>query len=144
MATPRRTQRSPQRSSDRLRDALKERKEALERQAATAEILKVISRSPASTQPVFEAIVAAALKLCSARSANAVTFDGELIHVAAVAEAGASAAAALRRHFGSYPKRPSRDTANTRAILERCGLAGESRSSRGSDRKRLLSTPRRS
>ena len=94
-----------------------ETREARERQTATAEILKVISRSPTSTQPVFEAIVAAALELCSARSANAVTFDGTLIHVAAVAEAGASAAAALRRHFGSYPKRPSRDTANTRAIL---------------------------
>ena len=96
-----------------------ETREALERQTATAEILKVIASSPADVQPVFEAIVTAALKLCAATSANAVTFDGELIHVAAVAEAGASAADALGRHFGTYPKRPSRDTANTRAILTR-------------------------
>ncbi|HEU0258961.1 MAG TPA: GAF domain-containing protein, partial [Burkholderiales bacterium] len=96
-----------------------ETREALERQTATAEILKVIARSPADVQPVFDAIVTAALKLCAATSANAVTFDGELIHVAAVAEAGASAAEALGRHFGTYPKRPSSDTANTRAILTR-------------------------
>ena len=96
-----------------------ETKEALEQQTATAEILKVISSSPTNVQPVFDAIVAAALKLCAAASANAVTYDGQLIHVAAVAEAGSSAAEALARHFGTYPKRPSTDTANTRAILTR-------------------------
>ncbi|RZU00633.1 GAF domain-containing protein [Rivibacter subsaxonicus] len=91
--------------------------EALEQQTATGEILRVISQSPTDVQPVFDTIVAAALKLCAASSANVVTFDGELIHVAAIAPVRPEGADALRRHFGSYPRRPSRDTANTRAIL---------------------------
>ena len=40
--------------------------EALEQQAATSEILRVISESPTDAQPVFETIVKAALKLCRA------------------------------------------------------------------------------
>src|SRR6185436_4380248 len=40
-----------------------ETKEALERQTATGEILKVISSSPTNEQPVFDAIVQSAVRL---------------------------------------------------------------------------------
>ena len=96
-----------------------ETREALERQTATAEVLRVISRSQTDVQPVFDTIAAAALRLCDATSANVVTFDGTLVHVAALASAQEQAADAVRTLFASYPRPPSRDSASTRAILTR-------------------------
>src|SRR5258708_37099993 len=46
----------------------KDLKEAREQQAATAEILKVIARSPDDVQPVFEAIAARSNRLVGALS----------------------------------------------------------------------------
>ena len=55
------------------------KEEAQEQQAATAEILRVISSSPADAQPVFNAIAVNALRLCDAKGAVVVRYDGELL-----------------------------------------------------------------
>jgi GAF domain-containing protein len=93
-----------------------ETKEALERQTATSEILRVISRSPTDVQPVFDTIADAALNLCKAANAIVFTFDGELIRLAAIASTAPEGADAMRKVF---PRPPSRETAAARAVLTR-------------------------
>ncbi len=88
--------------------------EALDQQAATSEILRLISQVRSTAQPVFEAIAAAALKLFGARTASVFTFDGTLLHAAALAIVDPEALAAVRKLF---PRTPGRDTAAGRAVL---------------------------
>ena len=95
-----------------------ETKEALERQTATADILKVISRFDTDLQPVFDAIAANALELCRATTGWVYRFDGDLIHIASAHGLRPEALAVLRR---DYPMRPSRGAATARAILT-CGV----------------------
>ncbi len=60
---------------------LNETKEALERQTATAEILKVIAASPADVQPVFDAIAASSNRLLSGYSTAVWRFRDEAMHL---------------------------------------------------------------
>src|SRR6188768_4268103 len=64
----------------------RERDGALQQQAATAEILKLISSSPADTQPVFEAIVRSGLKLFPDAAIAIALPDGDKLRAAAFAE----------------------------------------------------------
>jgi two-component system, NtrC family, sensor kinase len=93
-----------------------ETKEALEQQTATAEILRVISRSQTDVQPVFDTIVRSAVRLCDGLFSALYRFDGELIHPVAQHNYTPEALAELRRMF---PARPTRAHGGGRAILER-------------------------
>jgi two-component system, NtrC family, sensor kinase len=92
----------------------RERDEALEQQAATTEVLRVIARSPSDTQPVFDTIVTSASRLCKARFCWVFRFDGKLIHFAAEHGLSPEYMEAIRR---SYPIPPGRASAAARAVL---------------------------
>jgi len=90
--------------------------EVLAQQRATSEVLRLISRMHDSAQPVFDTIAQAALRLCGATAANVFTFDGALLHVAAMAVVDQKAADAVRTAF---PRPPDRATVSSRAVLAR-------------------------
>src|SRR5437870_3603627 len=90
--------------------------ETLEQQTATGEILRVISRSQADVQPVFDTIVRSAVKLCDGLFSALFQFDGELLHLVAQHNYTPEALEAARR---VYPARPTRALGSGRAILER-------------------------
>ncbi len=58
-------------------------KEALEHQTATSEVLDIIAGSPTDTQPVFDAIVNAAARLCAADATTIRFVAGDRLRVAA-------------------------------------------------------------
>jgi two-component system NtrC family sensor kinase len=58
----------------------RERDEALELQAASAEVLKIISSWPGDMKPVFEAMLVNALRICDAKFGHILLYDGERFH----------------------------------------------------------------
>jgi signal transduction histidine kinase len=77
--------------------------EAFEQQAATAEILNIISNSPTDTQPVFDAIVQSGLKLFPDALISLALRYGDMISAAAIAERDPERAEAWRRTISRTP-----------------------------------------
>jgi GAF domain-containing protein len=90
--------------------------ESLEQQTATGEILRVVSSSPTDTQPVFEAIVRSAARLCDGLFCAAFRFDGERLHRVAHHNFSPATAEALEAE-GPIPV--DRGSVSGRALLAR-------------------------
>ena len=58
--------------------------EALEREAATSEVLRVISSSPGQLEPVFQAMLENATRICGAKFGILFRYEGGLFHPAAL------------------------------------------------------------
>ena len=66
----------------------------------------MISRSPTDIQPVFEAIVESAARLCEAEFSVVARFDEGLLHLVAMNNMSSEEAEA---HRSVYPRPPTRD-----------------------------------
>jgi two-component system NtrC family sensor kinase len=79
----------------------RERDEALEREKATSEVLRVISSSPGRLDIVFQAMLENAVRICEAKFGVLYRFDGAAFHY--VAEVGAPTAyMEFNRHRGPF------------------------------------------
>src|SRR5215831_3754374 len=105
---PRRTRRLPGPPSEKKNIALLklELAEAREQQAATSEVLHVIASSPGDLQPVFQAMLENATRICGAKFGTLYLYDGDAFH----ATAFHNAPPAFIEHRKRAPLRPGPDT----------------------------------
>ena len=80
-----------------LRQRTSDLTESLEQQTATSEVLKVISISPGELEPVFNAMLANATRICDAKFGDLWLYDGETFRIAALHGAPSAYAEERRR-----------------------------------------------
>src|SRR5262245_15437901 len=79
--------------------------DASKQHAAIAEVLRIIAGAPAGVQPVFDAIVANAARLCDAAFSAVVMFEGGMLQLVAVNKMSPGEIAAYHTVFPRSPGR---------------------------------------
>jgi GAF domain-containing protein/CheY-like chemotaxis protein len=100
--------------------------EARDQQAATSEMLSVISSSPGELEPVFKAMLANAMRICEAKFGHLVLYDGEGFHAAHLHDVPQ----AYRELWDRGPVRPGPKTGlrrvlDTKQVVHIADLAAE-------------------
>jgi GAF domain-containing protein len=80
-----------------LRQRTDDLTESLEQQTATSEVLRVISSSPGELEPVFNAMLENAVRICQAHFGNLNLYDGRNMRIAAMVNAPPAFAELRRR-----------------------------------------------
>jgi signal transduction histidine kinase/putative methionine-R-sulfoxide reductase with GAF domain len=97
---------------------LNELRESLQQQTATSDVLQVISSSPGQLEPVFQAMLENATRICDAKFGNLLLYEDNAFRVAAMHGAPPAWAELRRRdpilRFG--PKNPLARIAETRQV----------------------------
>ena len=105
---------------------LSELRESLQEQTATSEVLQVISSSPGDLQPVFEAMLEKAVRICDAKFGNIYRCDGDTFHLVATHNTPAAFAEARRRSpFRANLETPFGRMIATKTAIQVANLAAE-------------------
>jgi class 3 adenylate cyclase len=105
-----------------LRQRTNDLSEALERQTATSDVLKIISSSPGDLQPVFNSILANATRICEAKFGTMWLREGDAYRVVALHNAPSAYEERRRRNrvfrpVDLHPKSPFRRLLETRQVI---------------------------
>ena len=92
--------------------ALEQLSEALEQQTATSNVLRVISSSPGELEPVFQAMLANAVRICEAKFGTLYLREGDAFRAAALH----NAPPAFAEFWQRGPHRPGASTVLSRVL----------------------------
>src|SRR5262249_22731023 len=106
---------------------LNELRESLAQQTATSEVLQVISNSPGELQPVFQAMLESATRICEAKFGNLALFDGTSLRMAATCGAPPEFEEAMRRDPIIRPGARRETVIETKRMTHTADLAAEER-----------------